>query len=56
MVRLLIDGSRFEVLGYFVVAETATDARAHRCGKTLLTPEGKPRPAPVTAMLPPRAI
>src|SRR5262245_10630533 len=54
MVRLLIDGAWYSVLRYFVVAEDATDGRAHWCGKTIMPPDGGPRPAPVCVILPPR--
>jgi hypothetical protein len=37
MVRLLIEGEWHDVLRYFVVAENATDGRAHWCGKTSAT-------------------
>jgi hypothetical protein len=54
MVRLLIEGEWYEVLRYFVVAENATDGRAHWCGKTAVSGDGRRRPAPVCVILPPR--
>jgi hypothetical protein len=54
MVRLLIDGTWYTVLRYFVVTETATDGRAHWCGKMIATAAGERRPFPVRVILPPR--
>jgi hypothetical protein len=54
MVRLLIDGDWYDVLRYFVVAEDASDGRAHWCGKTVVVGNGRRRPAPVCVILPPR--
>jgi hypothetical protein len=55
VVRLLIDGVWVSVSRYFVIAENATDGRAHWCGKTMIV--GKPaerRPVPVCIILPPK--
>ena len=54
MVRLLIEGDWYDVLRYFVVAENASDGRAHWCGKTVVMGDGRRRPAPVCVILPPR--
>jgi hypothetical protein len=54
MVRLLIDGDWYDVLSYFVVAENASDGRAHWCGKTVVMGDGRRRPAPICVILPPR--
>jgi hypothetical protein len=54
MVRLLIDGDWYDVMRYFVVAENASDGRAHWCGKTVVMGNGRRRPAPVCVILPPR--
>lgn len=54
MVRLLIDGTWYNVSRYFVVAENATDGRAHWCGKMVVSTGGERRPAPICVILPPR--
>lgn len=54
MVRLLIDGTWYNVARYFVVAENATDGRAHWCGKMIMSTGGERRPAPICVILPPR--
>ena len=56
MVRLLIDGDWYDVLRYFVVAENASDGRAHWCGKSVVLPDGRRRPTPVCVILPPRSM
>jgi hypothetical protein len=55
VVRLLIDGSWISVSRYFVVAEDATDGRAHWCGKTMLVGK-ESRPVPACIILPPRSM
>ncbi|KAB2912051.1 MAG: hypothetical protein F9K29_20605 [Hyphomicrobiaceae bacterium] len=55
VVRLLIDGMWITVSRYFVVAEDATDGRAHWCGKTLrFGATAEARPVPTCIILPPR--
>ena len=54
IVRLLVDGTWYNVARYFVVAENATDGRAHWCGKMVATADGERRPVPVCVILPPR--
>ena len=40
MVRLLIDGTWYNIARYFVVAEDASDGRAHWCGKMIMSTGG----------------
>lgn len=54
MVRLRIDGTWYNVARYFVVAEDASDGRAHWCGKMIMSTGGDRRPAPICVILPPR--
>lgn len=56
LVRLLIDGSWISVSRYFVVAEDASDGRAHWCGKTLSATTGERRPVPTCIILPPKEM
>jgi hypothetical protein len=57
VVRLLIDGNWISISRYFVVAEDATDGRAHWCGKTLVRAgSGERVPVPFCVILPPRTI
>ena len=57
VVRLLIDGEWFSVSRYFVVAEDATDGRAHWCGRTVIAGgSAKPVPVPFCIILPPRTM
>lgn len=56
VVRLLIDGTWITVSRSYVVADHATDGRAHFCGK-LHMPGGNPaevKPEPICVILPPR--
>ena len=55
VVRLLIDGKWISVSRYFVVAEDATDGRAHWCGKMMRTGWGELVPVPFCVILPPPA-
>jgi hypothetical protein len=54
VMRLRIDGTWYNVQRYFVVAENATDGRAHWCGKMIMSLGGERRPAPICVILPPR--
>jgi hypothetical protein len=55
VVRLLIDGNWISVSRYFVVAEDATDGRAHWCGRMLTAYGSLQRvPVPMCVILPPR--
>jgi len=56
VVRLLIDGTWITVSRSYVVADYASDGRAHFCGR-LHMPGGNPaevKPEPVCVILPPR--
>ena len=56
VVRLLIDGRWISVPRYFVVAEDATDGRAHWCGRILFgNSPGENKPLTLCIILPPRA-
>jgi hypothetical protein len=54
MVRLLIDGTWYNIARHFVVAENATDGRAHWCGRMITSLARERRPAPICVILPPR--
>ncbi len=55
VVRLLIEGAWISISRYFVVAEDATDGRAHWCGKMLrVGATAERRPVPTCIILPPR--
>jgi hypothetical protein len=48
------DGTWYNIARYFVVAEDASDGRAHWCGKMIMSTGGERRPAPICVILPPR--
>jgi len=56
IIQLHIDGSWYNVPNYLVVAEDATDGRAHWCGKVIWTRDGESMPATACVILPPRGI
>ena len=57
VVRLLIEGAWVSVSRYFVVAEDASDGRAHWCGTTLTAAgSSERRPVPMCVILPPKPM
>jgi hypothetical protein len=54
VVRLLIDGHWISTSRFFVVADDATDGRAHWCGPMVATISGGRAPVPRCLILPPR--
>ena len=55
LVRLLVDGIWFTVPRYFVIAEDATDGRAHWCGRMIsVGTQGERAPVTACVILPPR--